>query len=85
MEKDSMNWLLKRLQEVSTWRGIILLLTAIGVKLEPDLAEAIIAAGLALVGIINIVRRGGAPPEVRPAQAASRQPPKPHRGHPGRR
>jgi hypothetical protein len=84
MEKDFMNWLLKRLQEVSTWRGIVLLLTAIGVKLEPDLAEAIIAAGLAIVGTINILRREG-PPEIRPAIATRTGPPKAHRGHPGRK
>ena len=84
MEKDSMNWLLKRLQEVSTRRGIILLLTAIGVKLEPDLAEAIIGTGLGLVGVINILRREG-PPEVRPATVTRTGPPKAHRGHPGRK
>jgi hypothetical protein len=78
-----MNWLLRRLQETSTWRGIILLVTAAGIKLEPDLAEAIIALGLAAVGIINILRRGSeTPPEIRQALPADR---KPRRfGHPAK-
>ncbi len=49
-----MNWLIDRLKEGSTWRGIILLLTVCGMKLEPDQQEAIIAAGLAVVGLIGI-------------------------------
>jgi hypothetical protein len=52
-----MNWILDRLKEQSTWRGIILLATGLGVKLEPDMAEGIIALGLALVGMINIIRK----------------------------
>ena len=53
-----MNTLLEKLSENSTWRGLILLVTAVGVKLDPDQAEAIIAGGLALVGIINVFRKG---------------------------
>jgi hypothetical protein len=52
-----MNYLLERLTENSTWRGIIMLLTAVGVQLDPAQANAIVAAGLALVGIINVFRR----------------------------
>jgi hypothetical protein len=52
-----MNWILARLSENSTWRGIILLLTAAGVKLRPDLVDSIIAAGLTLVGLINVIRK----------------------------
>jgi hypothetical protein len=52
------NILLERLSENSTWRGFILIATAIGVKLEPELQESIIVAGLSLVGLINVVRKG---------------------------
>ena len=34
-----------------------MLATALGVKLEPDAASAIIAAGLAIVGVINVLRK----------------------------
>jgi hypothetical protein len=50
-------YILNRLNETSTWRGIISILTGLGVKLRPDLAEAIISAGLSLIGIINILRK----------------------------
>ena len=49
---------LERLQENSTWRGLILVATALGVKLDPEMQGQIIVAGLSLVGLINIIRRG---------------------------
>ena len=52
-----MNYVLDRLKEGSTWRGLVMLATALGVKLEPDAASAIIAAGLAIVGVINVLRK----------------------------
>ena len=52
------NILLERLAENSTWRGIILIAMAVGVKLEPELQESIIVAGLGLVGLINVIRKG---------------------------
>ena len=52
-----MKYLLDRLSEPSTWRGAVSLATALGVKLRPDLMEAIICAGLALMGMINVVRK----------------------------
>jgi hypothetical protein len=45
---------MKRLTQESTWRGIILVLTAFGVQIAPELIESIIVVGLALVGMINI-------------------------------
>lgn len=52
------NVLLGKLAENSTWRGLILLATALGVKLDPEQANAIIAAGLAIVGVVNVLRKG---------------------------
>jgi len=52
-----MKYILERLSEPSTWRGLISVLTALGVKLRPDLAEAIISAGLGAMGVINVVRK----------------------------
>ena len=50
--------ILDKLSENSTWRGLILLATAAGVNLEPELQTQIVAAGLGLVGVINILRKG---------------------------
>ena len=48
---------LNKLNETSTWRGLILIATALGVQLEPELQNHIVAGGLAIVGAINIVRK----------------------------
>jgi hypothetical protein len=56
--KNLLNTLLEKLSENSTWRGIILIATAVGVKIEPELQEAILVAGLGLVGLINVIRKG---------------------------
>jgi hypothetical protein len=53
-----LNTLLERMSENSTWRGLILVATAIGLKLDPEHQEAIVAAGLGLVGLINVLRKG---------------------------
>ncbi len=53
-----MNYLLTQLGQSSTWRGVLLVLTALGVSLSPQHQEAIVAAGLGLVGAINILRKG---------------------------
>lgn len=49
------NYFLARLKEPSTWRGIVLLISALGVAMKPELAEAIIALGLALAGGVAAV------------------------------
>ena len=46
-------YVLARLRESSTWRGIVALLTAAGVALTSDQAEAVIAIGLVVVGLIG--------------------------------
>ena len=48
-------YILDRAKEPSTWRGLILVLTALGVPLAPALSEAIIAAGLAIAGLVGVV------------------------------
>jgi hypothetical protein len=44
-----------RLKEASTWRGIVLILTALGVPILPEMAETIITIGIAVTGIIGVV------------------------------
>jgi hypothetical protein len=56
--KNLLTTLLEKLSENSTWRGLILIATAVGVKIEPELQEAILVAGLGLVGLINVIRKG---------------------------
>jgi hypothetical protein len=49
-----MNWLITRLREGSTWRGLIWLLTVAGITLRPEQAEALIVAGMALAGLLGV-------------------------------
>lgn len=50
-------YILKRLTERSTWLGVLALATACGATLEQALAEQIIAAGMAVAGLIGIVTK----------------------------
>jgi hypothetical protein len=52
-----MQKLIDALKQESTWRGIIAIVTALGVTISPELAGHIIAVGLALIGTINIAKK----------------------------
>jgi hypothetical protein len=58
-----MNRLIEMLGESSTWRGLFSILTGFGVVIKPDMAEAIIAVGLAAIGLINVFRKEVKPNE----------------------
>lgn len=47
------SYLMKRLSEPSSWRGLVAILTAAGVALTPSQANAVIALGLAVIGAIG--------------------------------
>jgi hypothetical protein len=53
----ALNYLADRLSESSTWRGLIFLAVALGLKISPDHQEALISFALTAVGAINILRR----------------------------
>ena len=46
---------LKYLGQPSTYKGLFSLLASFGVVLKPELADAIIACALGLIGIINVL------------------------------
>jgi hypothetical protein len=52
-----MNRILTQLKQESTWRGIIALVMAAGINLDPSQQNAIIAGGLALIGLINVFKK----------------------------
>ena len=49
------DYIIDRMLEPSTWRGFVLLLTAIGVPNAPAMADAIVSVGLAVAGLIGVV------------------------------
>ncbi len=48
------NYFLARLQEPSTWRGIVMFLTGCGIAIEPQWIEPMIAVGSGMAGLIAI-------------------------------
>jgi hypothetical protein len=49
-----MNYLLARLEEPSTYRGLVLLATTFGMQVAPEAADAVVAIGLLLAGLIGV-------------------------------
>ncbi len=49
------DYILDRAREPSTWRGAILFLTAIGVPIAPQMADAIVTAGLGIAGLVGML------------------------------
>jgi hypothetical protein len=47
------SYIFDRLREPSTWRGITLMLTALGIPFAPGVADLVISAGLAVTGLIG--------------------------------
>lgn len=52
------SYILDRAKEPSTWRGILLFLTAMGVPVAPAMADQIVTVGLALAGIVGMATKG---------------------------
>lgn len=51
------NWLKDRLKEPSTYQGITAIAGAIGVTVQPDLYESIAALMLAIIGVIQTIKK----------------------------
>jgi hypothetical protein len=52
-----MNYILDRLKEPSTWRGLTVLAGAFGMHLSPDLIPAIGTAVAGVIGFIEVLRK----------------------------
>jgi len=55
--KAGLNYILDRSKESSTWRGAILVVTALGAHFKPDQTEAIVTAGLFGAGFVGAVTK----------------------------
>jgi hypothetical protein len=51
-------WILDRAREISTWIGLVKILTAAGIGISPELGEAIAALGIAIGGFIAVITKG---------------------------
>lgn len=54
-KSKTLRFILARLSEASTLRGFLLILTAAGVALKPEVADAIVAVGIALAGLVGVL------------------------------
>lgn len=75
-----MNMILSKLKEPSTWRGLIILASIFGVTFSPEKTEAIVTAGAALMGLIEVFRKETIPGGKFNANAEVRNPETPGRG-----
>lgn len=50
-----MKYILDRLKEPSSWRGLVMIATAFGVSVNPELIDSTIAVGTGLAGVIGFV------------------------------
>ena len=50
-------WLKARLKEPSTYQGVTAIAGAIGVSIQPDLYESIAALMLAIIGVIQTIKK----------------------------
>jgi hypothetical protein len=50
-------FILDRLKQESTWRGLIQLVIACGIGINPDQAVALIAVGTSVIGAINVLKK----------------------------
>ena len=53
--KPILKFVLPRLRERSTYLGLVALLTACGVAIEPDYLEIAISVGSAIAGVVGVV------------------------------
>ena len=59
------NWLKSRLKEPSTYQGVTAIAGAIGVTVQPDLYESIAALMLAIIGVIQTIKKEKPEPEAK--------------------
>ena len=58
-------WLKSRLKEPSTYQGVTAIAGAIGVTVQPDMYESIAALMLAIIGVIQTIKKEKPEPEAK--------------------
>lgn len=54
MNEETWQYILARLKEASTWRGLVGCITASGIALNPDQVQLILTVGMLIGGVIGI-------------------------------
>jgi len=50
-------WFVARARERSTWMGLVAVLSAFGVSVNPELTQHIAAVGIALAGLVSTLTK----------------------------
>ena len=58
-----MSWVLNRLKEPSTWKGIVVLLSLVGVRFSPEATDLIVELGVTAIGLILVIQKERAIPD----------------------
>lgn len=53
----TIDWIVSRMKEPTTWRGLIGILAGLGVAIDPHQAAIILAVGVGLAGFIGVVSK----------------------------
>lgn len=56
--KNAAKWIVDQLKQPSTWRGMVMLATSVGLVIEPQLADKIIVAGTGVAGLMGVMFKG---------------------------
>lgn len=49
-----MQALMQRFKEPSTWRGVIMVTTGLGIQMDPETIEAVVTFGVGAAGLVGI-------------------------------
>lgn len=52
---NKMDYVVERLKEPSTWRGLIWVASSAGLIISPDSAEAIVTLGMLSAGLVGVI------------------------------
>ena len=55
MRERVLQYIRAQLGEASTWRGLVVVATALGARLSPDQVDAVVVVGLGLSGLIGVM------------------------------
>ena len=55
--KTTTDKIIARLSQESTWRGLVAIAIAFGATIDPDRVAAIVAAGMTIIGLINVLKK----------------------------
>lgn len=53
--KSALKFIVARLSEPSTYKGVVLALTGLGLYVRPEIAAAVTSIGLGIAGLIGVV------------------------------